>query len=197
MGMLRLCVGVGVFWQPGQTQKMHWEKENGRGPDEGFGFRVSHVWGKNREEFWLRLRLWAGHSYICISMMWCLTTWRKSSRSQKLPPHGPFEPTHLLLPSSQSCPLFFLCSLIASSCFTFDFSLFSSSSATIYLLCRLLYWFDTYNQCSHAKLLRSRKGKVRYRILYSDTISATLMSSPTELFKKNNNKKTLYHSLFK
>lgn len=45
------------------------------------------------------------HSYICISMMWCLMTWRKASRSQKLPLHGPFEPTRCVVGFNISfCP---------------------------------------------------------------------------------------------
>lgn len=72
-------------------------KENeGENEEENFRFRMSHECGNNRAGFWLRpcFRGYSrDHGCVRLSMMWCLMTWRKSSRSQKLPPHGPFEPT--------------------------------------------------------------------------------------------------------
>lgn len=72
-------------------------KENeGENEEEDFRFRMSHECGNNRAGFWLRpcFRGYSrDHGCVRLSMMWCLMTWRKSSRSQKLPPHGPFELT--------------------------------------------------------------------------------------------------------
>lgn len=66
-------------------------KENeGENEEEDFRFRMSHECGNNRAGFWLRpcFRGYSrDHGCVRLSMMWCLMTWRKSSRSQKLPPH--------------------------------------------------------------------------------------------------------------